>query len=95
MELIQSFCKKQDILNGLIESISEDWVTVTIGDDLIKELIIMIAEEFSVTEDLIRWWLHEKVDKVLYIENEEFSVRTLEEFYDFLVKECCCEPIEM
>jgi len=95
MKLIQDFYKKQDTLKELIESISEDWVTVAIGDDLIRELIIMIAEEFKVTEDLIGWWLHEKVDKVLYIENEEFSVRTLEEFHDFLVKECCFEPIEL
>ena len=87
---IQKFHKEQKVLDALIEKISDGFPVTTIGNNLVTSLIDVISSSFTSPKSvkgLIEWWLYEKVDKVLYIENEEFSVRTLNEFYDFLVKE--------
>lgn len=90
IEEIQKFCEEQEMLDSLIEKISDGFPVTTIGNNLVTSLIDVISSSFTSPKSvkgLIEWWLYEKVDKVLYIENEEFSVRTLNEFYDFLVKE--------
>ncbi len=45
--------------------------------DLLKE----VMEDES---DMISWWLYEDVEKVIWQNGKEISVRTLDELYDYL-----------
>ena len=90
---IQEFCEEQEVLDTLIEKISDGFPVTTIGNNLVTSLIDVISSYFTSLKSvkgLIEWWLYEKVDKVLYIDSIEISVRTLEELYDFLISECNC-----
>ena len=46
-------------------------------------LIDKITEGYN---DILAWWLYEDVDKVIYDKDKEISVRTLEELYDYIIK---------
>ncbi len=85
MNLIQNFQSEQQTLSVLIEKITDGYNIVTIGDYLVDEIINMIEEDLGYN-DILAWWLYEDVDKVIYDNEEEISVRTLEELYDYMIK---------
>ena len=86
MSLIQNFRSEQDTLSILINKISDGYPIVTIGDYLVNELIDTISEDIHIEDkDLLSWWLYEDVEKVLYDNETEISVRTLEELYDYII----------
>lgn len=86
MSLIQNFRSEQDTLSVLINKISDGYPIVTIGDYLVNELIDTISEDIHIEDkDLLSWWLYEDVEKVLYDNETEISVRTLEELYDYII----------
>ncbi len=85
MNLIQNFQSEQQTLSVLIDKITDGYNIVTIGDYLVDEIINMIEEDLGYN-DILAWWLYEDVDKVIYDNEEEISVRTLEELYDYMIK---------
>ena len=86
MSLIQNFRSEQDTLSVLINKISDGYPIVTIGDYLVNELIDTISEDIHIEDkDLLSWWLYEDVEKVLYDNETEISVRTLGELYDYII----------
>lgn len=36
----------------------------------------------------VGWWLYEHVDKVIYVDNKEINVESLEDFVNFLIEYC-------
>lgn len=85
MSLIQNFHSEQNTLSVLIEKIIDGWAIVTIGDYLVNELVDTLNESMNIEDKgLLSWWLYEDVDKVIYVDKKEISVRTLEELYDYL-----------
>lgn len=86
MSLIQNFHSEQETLSVLIEKIIDGWAIVTMGEYLIDEMIDMINESLNMEDkDLLCWWLYEDVKKVIYYEEEEIGVGTLEELYDYII----------
>lgn len=85
MNLIQNFQSEQQTLSVLIDKITDGYSIVTIGDYLVSEMINMIEENLGYM-DILAWWLYEDVDKVIYDNEKEISVRTLEELYDYMIK---------
>ena len=85
MNLIQNFQSEQQTLSVLIDKITDGYSIVTIGDYLVDEIINMIEEDLGYN-DILAWWLYEDVDKVIYDKDKEISVRTLEELYDYIIK---------
>lgn len=85
MNLIQNFQSEQQTLSVLIDKITDGYSIVTIGDYLVSEMINMIEENLGYM-DILAWWLYEDVDKVIYDNEKEISVRTLEELYDYIIK---------
>lgn len=85
MNLIQNFQSEQQTLSVLIDKITDGYSIVTIGDYLVDEIINMIEEDLGYN-DILAWWLYEDVDKVIYDNEKEISVRTLEELYDYMIK---------
>lgn len=85
MTAILDFSKKQEDLNDAIDKFTDGGAIVTIGDSIIKELLDSIKEAMKIEDsDLLSWWLWEDVEKVIYCENKEFKVQTLEELYDYI-----------
>ena len=85
MGLIQNFHSEQQTLSVLINKITDGYNVVTIGDYLVSEMINIIEEDLGY-KDILGWWLYEDVDKVIYDEDKEISVRTLEELYDYMTE---------
>lgn len=85
MNLIQNFHSEQQTLSVLIDKITDGYSIVTIGNYLVSEMINMIEEDLDY-RDILGWWLYEDVEKVIYDKDKEISVRTLEELYDYLIK---------
>ncbi len=87
MQLVQNFHSEQNTLATLIQKITDGYCVPTIGNYLVEEIIDIISENLGANEenDWIGWWLYEDVEKVIYDGENEISVRTLEELYDFLV----------
>lgn len=50
-----------------------------------KNLLMLLRREMHDEGDLIGWWLYEDVEKVLYVEDREYEVKTAEQLYDFLL----------
>lgn len=90
MSLIQNYQSEQETLSALIKKLTDDYPIVIMGDDLIDGIINTLTDILYIEdEDLISWWLYEDVDKVIYdgkYGENEISVRTLEELYDYIVK---------
>jgi hypothetical protein len=85
MRLIQNFHSEQETLSALINKVTDGSSVVTIGNDLVSEIINIINEDMGIEDkDLIEWWLYEDVDKIIYVDKKPISVKTLEEFYDFI-----------
>lgn len=86
MSLIQNFHSEWETLQILIDKITDGYSVVTVGDYLVTEIIDMIEEDIGY-KNILDWWLYEDVDKVIYEDEEEkeYSVRTLEELYDYMV----------
>lgn len=91
MELIQNWNEELDVLGSLINKISDGHSVPTIGIELANEIIEMINEDLRIQDEgLLEWWLYEDVDKLIYegIHGEkEIEVKTLEELYDYIVRE--------
>lgn len=89
--LIQNFHSEQQALGALIDKLTDGYPVVTLGDNLIAELIAITAQELNDNDDFISWWLWEDVEKVVWVGDEdkqrEISVRTVEELYDFLTEQ--------
>ena len=85
MSLIQNFQSEQETLQVLIDKITDGYNVVTIGNYLVSEMINMIEEDLDY-RDILGWWLYEDVEKVIYDKDKEISVRTLEELYDYIIK---------
>jgi len=87
MRLIQNFHSEQDTLRILINKITDGHLVVDFGNYLVDEIVDMINESMGITDkDLIEWWLYEHTDKVIYYEDKEISVRTIEELYDYIAR---------
>lgn len=88
MRLIQNFMSEQETIQVLINKLTDGYSIVTIGDNLIDEIINTITDILHMKDkDLLSWWLYEDVDKVIYegeYGEKEISVRTLEELYDYI-----------
>ena len=86
MSLIQNFHSEQETLSVLIEKIIDGWAIVTMGEYLVNEMIDMINESLNMEDkDLLYWWLYEDVKKIIYYDDKEINVETLEELYDYII----------
>jgi hypothetical protein len=90
MKLIQNFISEQDTLQVLINKLTDSHNVISMGDYIISEMINMIEEDLGY-KDILDWWLFEDVEKAIYEDDEngneiENSVRTLEELYDYMIK---------
>ena len=85
--LIQNFHSEQQTLGALIDKLTDGYPVVTLGNNLIAELIAITAQELNDNDDFISWWLWEDVKKVVWIgeKEQEISVRTVDELYNILV----------
>ena len=86
IRLIQNFQSEQDTLCVLINKLTDGFPVVTMGDCLVKGIIDLINESMNIQGDWLERWLWEDVDKVVYDNGKEISVRTAEELYDFLTE---------
>jgi hypothetical protein len=85
MNIITEFIKEQEKLEKAIGNISDGHIVVTIGDNLVLTIIDFIEESLKVEDKgWLSWWLWESVEKVVYVDDEEINVETLEKFYNFL-----------
>ncbi len=86
MQLIQNFHSEQETLNVLIDKLTDGFPVVTIGEYLIREILNTLKEALGLNKDndILDWWLYEDVEKVIYYQDEEISVRTLDELYDYI-----------
>ena len=88
MSLLQNYFSEQETLGVLIRKLTDGHPIVTIGDYLVAEYLTMISEAMGIEDDsLLSWWLWENVEKVIYVDGREISVRTLDELYDYIIKE--------
>lgn len=86
IRLIQNFISEQETLGVLIKQLTDEMSIITMGDWLLDTVIDMIREDLQIQDDdLLYWWLWEDVDKVIYVNDKEVSVRTPEELYDYIV----------
>jgi xanthine dehydrogenase molybdopterin-binding subunit B len=89
MQLIQNLHSQQDTVSRLIESFSDGYCVVSIGNELVEEIIDMITEDFGLEDkELLYRWLYDEDDKVIYIGQhgeEMISLRTLDELYDYII----------
>lgn len=85
MKLIQDFHnKKENMIDFFNKVIEENDCYIPLGDNLTNEMLQMISENMNIKDDLLEWWLYEPVEKIIYYKDEEISVKTLEELYDYL-----------
>lgn len=88
MKLIQNFMSEQDTLQALINKLTDGFCVPTIGDYLVTELLDMISDKMNIKyDDLFYWWLYEDVDKIIYVDDREIDVGTLEKLYDYIISE--------
>lgn len=89
MQLIQNFHSEQDTLNVLIDKLTDGFPVVTMGGYLVREILNTLNDDLGLSKenDILDWWLYEDVEKVIYYNDEEISVRTLEELYDYIISE--------
>lgn len=58
---------------------------------LITDSLVNAMSNYNeATIDLINWWLYEDVDKIIYEDDKEISVKTIDELYNYMVE---CEYI--
>ena len=89
MQLIQNFFSEQETLGALIRKLTDGHSVVTIGDYLVAEILTMINESLDIKDDaLLSWWLWENAEKIIYDGDREISVKTLDELYDYIIREC-------
>jgi hypothetical protein len=85
MSLIQNFDSERDTLGVLIDKLTDGYTIVTFGDYLSSEMIDMITEDCKCDDkELLSWWLYETVEKVIWIDDKEISVKTLDELWDYI-----------
>ena len=86
MSLIQNWDSECETLSVLGEKIFDGYCVPQIGSYLIDIILDMINEDLHIEDkELISWWLWEDVDKVIYVDEKEISVRTLEELYAYII----------
>ena len=91
MSLILNFYSETETLQVLISKITDGFSVVTIGDSLVVAILDIIEEDLHIAkkDDILSWWLWEDVDKVIYDGDNEISVQTLDELYDYLYAAYC------
>ena len=88
IRLIQNFHSEQDTLSALIDKLTDGYAIVDFGDYLIDEIVDLLNLNMNIQDkDLLYWWLYESVDKIIWIDDREIKVETLEELYDYIIKE--------
>ena len=88
IKVMQDYFKEINSIQQIINKITDGYASVVIGEEVVCELIDSIVDDLELTndgDDILRWWLYEDVDKVIYYKDKEISVRTAEELYDYLV----------
>jgi hypothetical protein len=84
--LIQNYHSEQDTLQVVIDKLTDGYCVVTMGEYIIQDMITMIEEDLGYS-DILGWWLYEDVNKVIWDKDgTEYSVRTLDELYDYMVR---------
>ena len=64
---LDSFHSEQQTLGALIDKLTDGYPVVTLGNNLIAELIAITAQELNDNDDFISWWLWEDVEKVVWV----------------------------
>ena len=86
---IQNLHSQQETLDTLIEKLTDGFSVVDIGSHVVDELIKMININLEIKdEDLLFWWLYEDVEKVVYIDDGDKSIKveSLDELWDYIKK---------
>lgn len=102
----ENFCKALNTITDYLQEVEEfsnalekftgGFCYFELGDDLMMNYIHLLEtlvkdEPDKYDQTTIEWWLFENVDKVIYIENEKFDVKTPESLYDYF---CHCDSLE-
>ena len=52
--------------------------------DMADNVVKLISNGNEEIEDYINWWLYEDVEKIVWVDNKEIDVSTIEKLYNFL-----------
>lgn len=59
---------------------------INFQDELYRVINILFIEIFGKEgEELIGWWLYDNVDKKIIVNNKEYNVEKINDFYTFLI----------
>lgn len=92
IECIQKTEEKEDILSKCVEDnlATSTRCIVDISGDVIVSVIELLADYYDcyyeiqgMSENDISWWLYSE-DRILYINDEEFNLSKLEDFWKYL-----------
>lgn len=83
MNAIEEEDNKLRDIGKYIETYSSSYVILY---SKISESLVKFLEDYYQT-DLISWWLYEDVEKVIYENNQEISLKNIEELYTYINKE--------
>ena len=86
MNAIETLHEDQSLLFEALESITEGYFIVTLGDKLADTILKQTNAELHPQDmDLLAWWLYEDVEHLLWIDDKEVNVEKLEDLYDFMI----------
>lgn len=88
INIIQNFQQERDAFTESIEKFCDGYIILTLGDSTIQSLVEYLEVVTYDDGDYINWWLYEDVEKVVFVEEQEISLSTAEQLYDFLEENC-------
>lgn len=85
MKVLDDETEKLETLNSAIDSVSDGWVILELGNQY-RDLIISFLEEYFHDEDTISWYLYEDVEKKIFDLNDNvlFEIKSYEDLFDYL-----------
>lgn len=84
LEHIVAYNKELDIWEKLIGCDIFEAKIFRQASNVSNDLVTLLGKNNDELIDLINWWLYEDVDKVLWLNGREISVRTIDEFCKYI-----------
>lgn len=88
IEVIRKYNDLQEELYKTLSKITDGNFIVTVGDELIADILRLLQESLNDENDWIDWWMYEDVEKIVYYpdENKKVDITKVEDLYNFLVE---------
>lgn len=84
LEHIVAYNKELDTWEKLIGCDIFEAKIFSQASNVSNDLVTLLGKNNNELIDLINWWLYEDVDKILWLNGEEISVRTIDEFCKYI-----------